>query len=652
MPRMARYKRDFREQGRRYRLTITPAYPIKFSATAVVPAWGATPATWDGSDNVYIDIPARVIYGTTATAAQFEKLPINWPDSPSMKVGIKLNYLTGTALADLKDYILKPNKSDGGLFDLYNSETAVYETSTCWMLESDMGDSTKTINQFETIFLGAQRRLPVQKHNANKKTGRKKIELEVQHLSRMIFEAVKPEHVKRAMFNATYKAVSGPHTDQFESAYTASSRTYTFSHANHTSLGTYRAFYIRLIDLYRTINDLATCAFADYTRFPSVAFAMLSAVGTNPASDDTGGPLDALQFYRQTYTASGVKGAVLGRDELYFLAWVQAATTLTFGDDIGGYLSGVGRDPLGIYKYRNLYDWLRDASETGHAKVIIRNPVPDGMNIYFAREKEATPTVGALVLAASDFKGEEADFSVGANALVGVNASISGMGGADESEVKVSNPNYGILAEEEGSIAVVFHSSPVIGDDSTIGFGVAVNGGPVATSNTGFIVNQLAYIGNPFGTGDAPIRPHHSVEVHDGSGYQAYCEDTIALPTTGAFSIGDDKNGLVENNFMLPLRGAYAVMQESAGMTFAVVTRGVLAFGGENQTIYEGEVPIEQATLENLGNRTDATAWPDGTIFEKSGSDYADVPGAPTVLSQELDIKTGWAKCKFLATTT
>lgn len=632
MPRDAIYFRDFKSKGWRYRLMMIPAAGTTLSSTTT-PAYNATPTY--GSGNIYIKLPRNVLKNTVTSECGFDKLPIGLVQTPTLKIGVNLSALDSTAaLQDFRSYILQPRYLMGPI------------TSNVWTLLSDFGVSSRSIGSFVAIGQYAQQPLPSQRFKSNKKLKRTQTELECVHIIRAVLEGVTPQVWANDVLLASY-TTKGGYQYTVDTHWVASSHTYQRREVSPDgSGGNAYAHLWRLVDVFKSLESVADTLYTAYIR-QAGAFQLN---GFASGGGLSGTAFDALTFYKYDYTAAGTRGASLARTALYVIGQISDNATVNTGTYFGGWLHNIGKDPGGLFKYRNAWDMLKDCCENGHIKGCIVQGATYAPTIFFAREKEQ-PYGSACPL--PEIIGADSDFEVGGNVIVGAQAQIPGAGSEDVADVSVRSNRFGILSEEERNVAIVLHNNPNGGDNGNRAYYGHNDGGCYVQSN-GFILERLYYIDTQSngsgGTAESPFRVHHSVVLDDGVTTHDDCANGIALPTPATFSAGDDTGDppVMETGFFVPLQGAYVTMQQEAGVGFAVCDRLVKAFSGETQTLYDIEAPITAGGIADVGNQVDSADFPDASILQGDGT-YLDIyPGAPWIISQEMDIKTGHAKMKML----
>ncbi len=629
MPRQNLYYNDIRDPitGWRWRLVLTPAYNQTLPATAV-PAFGAGTRV-----GIYIPIPGRTFFRPPENEdAGYDDRPTGPVEFPTMKLSLNVWSLRGNVDSngdgvsdweDLRNYMVNQSYAGGGTI-----EGRTFNTTMLWTMLTDRGDDSLAVGAFEVYFEGVQRPRPGRKWKVNRKERIVRLDAELVHLARYAPELIIADDVATRLQNSP---PSSPviTTATYETLWQDGAHSVTLAHTREGPMDNPQGAHMyRLVDLWHTISTCIEDVLKSITR-STATFEMSSWRGMTISGRNVGTPLDVFRFFRQSYTIAGGKGAEITPFDLHFVGRVY---WISSGIYIGGFLrnDGAGSKSESLFRWPNLWDFLIDSC--GPAKMILRHTGLHQMSFYWARIQEGG---GApIALGPADFAETEIEFDEGAGTIRGTSAEP-----AENTSETIEFKLAGLNAEPDHTVKCVFSNHP---DGSPENDEFIPLYSPsrfltpmIAVAHPGFRGFGLYYLDHPSGItfSQIPIRPHHYVELHDGTAYrESDCIDEIELPMIPDGFRTNDVNGY-ETYLWVPLRRCYSDMTVAASIPFASAKGVTSLFAAEHQTVFTGTFSMGLVWWKDLGRLCDAATFPNANGFLwDSATFFSAIPGRPHIL--------------------
>src|SRR5512133_1894751 len=202
------------DNGRRFRVEVIPPASGVLARTSP-PAFGAEP----GGGSNYVQIPALALSvqdgDALKSADAWEGGEVGFPDdrpwgmceTATYKLSINLGGLQSTAsLRDLAGYIASPTAANAGTVNQGLSYARTFDTSTTFIITHDAGDSTLTVDQFATRFIGTRRTIVSTRGQIFPKRYAI-LELELAEIGRATLDAVRTTDLMARTLNTTHTAV-------------------------------------------------------------------------------------------------------------------------------------------------------------------------------------------------------------------------------------------------------------------------------------------------------------------------------------------------------------------------------------------------------------------------------------------------------------
>jgi hypothetical protein len=660
MSRASLYYVDWKEKktGWRYRAVMTPAHNTTISR-AGAPLFGA------GSTGVYVKLPARAwLPIRDGEEGGHDKIPIGSPELAPFAIGLDLQNIDAT----VRGYLLNPTW-DGGLALLGGHQPLVLNS---WLITTDRGDRDRAIGDFHVAFQGVQRRTPATKFHIDRKKKTATMEISLTHIALAAAELVRPYDLW------LYLADSGTLPSYTRSAWqtvvvdlawrnAAETRDYARLQFDRRLDSYQEAELWKLDELYYAMSAMLESAVKSLTRVSTSLVSFRSHTARTVNGRSVGGPTDLWTFTRQGHADDGGHGTAIAAADLTFIGRVRLYTPFTLEESIvGGFLidDGSGEDQASMFRYKTLWDLLKEMTEGCAAKLVSPMVGPDVVRYLFHPPLGVIgPGSVPIPLAAGEYVGSRSDPEQGGSIIGSCDTQAPEGDGYDADDIGV--PAFGHANEQGYTLGALWHNLPQSGKGVETGdFSYLLGNGPlplgVGSSNgtyvytPGFRTMGLYYASDVAfwdGAADCYLLASHYVSYNRGDVTLAQCEDSFDLPTPDSGDL--DTADKVRDNFWKPYCATvsgHQGIQHRACLPFAAASAVASTFSGPMQTVYPETVRLSSVDRHDIGQMIDEDSFANGSARAWDGTDLLDaLPGSPVILRVNENHPAGTATVTLLA---